>query len=175
LILYRHAPPHLPFLWEVADQPKGRWNRNGEGPVQYLADTPAGAWAELLRHEGITELADLAGVRRAIWAVETHDALQLEVPALPLRTLVGDESTYAQCQGEADRIRDSGADGIETVSAALKAGAAAGWHVDVGIHREAPVDGRVVVVFDRRPNFRGWPVVRSGVPPVEVLDDVRHL
>src|SRR5205823_2277822 len=31
----------------------------GDGPAQYFADTPVGAWAEFLRHEGITDEADL--------------------------------------------------------------------------------------------------------------------
>lgn len=175
MILYRHAAPHLPFLWEAPDQPEGRWNRDGEGPVQYLADTPAGAWAEFLRHEGITELADLAGVRRALWAVEVPDDLNLAVPALPLHTLVGGIDTYEACQNEAARIRAGGADGIDTLSAALKPGAAAGWRVDVGVRRNAPADGRVLAVFNRRPDFRGWPAVRAGAPPVDVLPEVQPL
>jgi hypothetical protein len=34
-------------------QPPMRWHGPGEGPVQYLSDTPTGAWAELLRHEEV--------------------------------------------------------------------------------------------------------------------------
>jgi hypothetical protein len=49
-------------LWEAASQPAARWHADGEGPAQYLADTPVGAWAEFLRHEGITDEADLSGV-----------------------------------------------------------------------------------------------------------------
>ena len=51
MIVFRHTDPRFPFLWESADQPGGRWNEAGEGPVNTFADTPEGAWAELLRHE----------------------------------------------------------------------------------------------------------------------------
>ena len=67
MIVFRHADPRFPFLWETASQPSGRWHAAGQGPAHYLADTPFGAWAELLRHEEITDTADLAGVRRAIF------------------------------------------------------------------------------------------------------------
>jgi hypothetical protein len=66
VILYRHADPRFPFLWESAEQPAARWHGPGQGPVQYLADTPDGAWAEFLRHEGIREEAELVNVRRAL-------------------------------------------------------------------------------------------------------------
>jgi hypothetical protein len=45
-MLFRHTDPRFPFLWESTDQPPARWHDRGEGPVQYLADTPDGAWAE---------------------------------------------------------------------------------------------------------------------------------
>ena len=70
MIGFRHADIRLPFLWEGPDQPPGRWHGEGEGPVHYFADTPDGAWAEFLRHEGITDPDDLDTVRRALWAVE---------------------------------------------------------------------------------------------------------
>jgi hypothetical protein len=57
MIHYRHADPRFPFLWESNDQPPG--------PVQYFADTPDGAWAEFLRHEGIRADAELVNLRRA--------------------------------------------------------------------------------------------------------------
>ena len=69
MIAFRHCDRRWPFLWESAVQPQARWHGEGEGPVQYLADTPDGAWAEFLRHEEITDEADLAGVSRALWAV----------------------------------------------------------------------------------------------------------
>ena len=64
VILFRRAPANVLFQWESGlEQPAGRWHGEGEGPAQYLADTPDGAWAEFLRHEHITDPADLAGER----------------------------------------------------------------------------------------------------------------
>ena len=53
MILFRHADPRFPFLWETADQPGARWHGDREGPAHYFADTPDGAWAEFLRLEEI--------------------------------------------------------------------------------------------------------------------------
>jgi hypothetical protein len=53
MIVFRHADPSLPFLWEDVGQPPARWHGDGDGPVQYFTDTPDGAWAEFLRHEEI--------------------------------------------------------------------------------------------------------------------------
>ena len=59
MIVFRRASAPSPFLWETAEQPPGRWHGEGEGPAQYFADTPDGAWAEFLRHENITDPEDL--------------------------------------------------------------------------------------------------------------------
>src|ERR1043166_9474725 len=75
MIVYRHADPRFPFLWETSDQPQARWHGRGEGPVQYFADTPDGAWAEFLRHEGINQEAELVHIRRVLWAIEAPDDL----------------------------------------------------------------------------------------------------
>ena len=89
MIVYRNADPRFPFLWENADQPAARWHGMGEGPVQYFADTPDGAWAEFVRHEGITQETELVNVRRSLWAIELPDDLPAETPALPVRILKG--------------------------------------------------------------------------------------
>jgi len=36
MILFRHADPRFPFLWERADQPEARWHRTGEGHPDLL-------------------------------------------------------------------------------------------------------------------------------------------
>jgi len=101
MIVYRNADPRFPFLWENADQPAARWHGMGEGPVQYFADTPDGAWAEFVRHEGITQEAELVNVRRSLWAIELPDDLPAETPALPIRILTGGRGTYQRCRQEA--------------------------------------------------------------------------
>ena len=106
MIVYRHAEPRLPFLWESADQPAARWHGRGEGPVRYLSDTPDDAWAEFLRHECITEESELVNVRRALWAVELPD-LAAEAPQLPGAVLTGGVDTYKECRREATRLRNN--------------------------------------------------------------------
>src|ERR1022692_1219001 len=118
MIVFRHADARFPFLWESADQPAARWHGPGEGPVQYFADTPDGARAGVLRHEGITEESELANVRRAMWAIELPDDLPAEAPRLPQPALTGGMTTYERCQKEARRLRTKGAPALRAPSAA---------------------------------------------------------
>lgn len=173
MIAFRNCDRFRPFLWEAPDQPAGRWNQAGDGPVQYLADTPDGAWAEFLRHEEIVDEVDLAGISRALWAIDV-DTDGLDAPDLPLTTMTGGLSTYPSCQEEARRLRDRGAPGITVPSAALMAGSAGGYQVDNGVREGPRRDGRVHVLFGARPDAVGWAIVAEGHPPVEILDRVRH-
>lgn len=172
MILYRHNDNRYPFLWEDASQPSARWHRLGEGPAQYFADTPAGAWAEFLRHEEITEEADLDGVTRAMWAVEVGepDTVESELPEVVAR---GGRDTYPACQDEAARLRAEGARGLKSKSAALADGRASGWRVELGFREGLAADGVTYVLFGTRPNLVGWLVVDRGRPPVELLTAVR--
>jgi hypothetical protein len=177
VILYRHAPPGLPFIWEATDQPEARWHGGGEGPAHYFADTPEGAWAELLRHEEIAAPEDLAGVQRAIWAIEVPDAeVRAAVqPGLADAVLLGGLATYPACRDEARRLRRDGAAGVRAPSAALMPGAAGGWRVDSGLQPAAPRDGTVIVLFGPRPDLVGWRVVDQGRPGPDLLEYVRPL
>lgn len=176
MILYRHCDRRFPFLWESVTQPAARWHGNGDGPAQYFADTPAGAWAEFLRHEGITEESDLDGVARGLWAVEVAiEALRIEKPALAKSVLFGDASSYPHCQDEARVLRSKGAHGVKAPSAALLAGGAAGWIVDGGEKQAAARDGEVFVIFGLQPRLTGWPIVEDGRPPARYLPRVRQL
>jgi hypothetical protein len=175
LILFRHCDRRFPFLWESSTQPGARWHAEGEGPVQYFADTPSGAWAEFLRHEGVREEKDLDGIRRALWAVEVPvEALDVREPALDPAVLRGGPDAYPRCQAQARRLRNAGAQAVRAPSAALKSGAAAGWVVDGGERGSAPRDGVVLALFGGQAACIGWPVVEAGAPPERVLDRVRH-
>ncbi|MEC5180543.1 RES family NAD+ phosphorylase [Arthrobacter sp. CG_A4] len=174
MIAYRQCDSRYPFFWEANNQPEARWHAQGQGPVQYLADTPVGAWAEFLRHEGITEEVDLAGVSRALWAVNVDDDT-FETPDLSENLLFGDEHCYPQCQAEAARLRLRGAMALRAPSAALNPGAANGLLVDKGVHDGPAADGQVYVLFGRRPRTVGWLIVDHGSPPASVLPRVRHL
>ena len=171
---YRNADRRFPFLWESIEQPAARWNRAGDGPVQYLADTPDGAWAEFLRHEEIADAVDLTGVSRALWAIDI-DTAGLSAPDLPVATMTGGLSTYPICQDEARRLRDEGSRGVTAPSAALVPGTAGGYHVNGGFCAGPPRDGRVHVLFGPQPEAIGWAIVDEGRPPTELLRRVRQL
>lgn len=177
MIVYRHASPRLPFLWESGtDQPAGRWHGRGEGPAQYFADTPDGAWAEFLRREHITDPADLDGVRETLWAVELPDDIALAEPALDRATLTGGPETYAPCREEAARLRARGTEGLVAPSAALIHGGAHGWRDEGGTLRPGPSrDGRVVVLFGARPDLVGWRACAEGRPDPDLVERVRRV
>ncbi len=179
MIAYRHVDPRYPLLWESADQPPARWHGPGEGPASYFADTPHGAWAEFLRHEGITEPVDLQGIRRSLWAVDIPDD-QVDGaarPILPARTATGGLDTYPACQAAARRLRRRQAtlSALVAPSAALLPGAAAGWYVDEGLREGPPRDGVVVVLYGRQPELVGWSAVHLGRPDPRLLALVRPL
>jgi RES domain len=177
VIGYRHCDPRFPFLWQSRTQAAARWHGPDEGPANYFADTPTGAWAEFLRHEGITDEADLAGVRRSLWAVEIPDATinKAAQPKLPGTSLFGDEKTYPICQAAARKLRAAGATALRTRGAALLPGEARGWLASAGVSRDSkPRHGMVWVHFGVCA-FVGWVVVEAGAPPAAVLPMVRVL
>jgi hypothetical protein len=174
MIGYRHCDSRFPFLWSHSAQPSARWHGAGEGPANYFADTPVGAWAEFLRHEEIRTASDLDGVRRSLWAVELPDA-DYAKPSLSVGELRGGKSTYGACQAEARRLRAAGAQRLGAESAALVGSGASGWVVDPDI-TPSPTsrDGRVFVMYGLQPALVGWPAVEGGAPPERVLNLVNH-
>lgn len=173
MIAFRQVDSRYPFLWESEAQPAGRWHAAGDGPAHYFADTPDGAWAEFLRHEEITDPADLATIRRQMWAVDIGDSAGTHV-SLPPDALTGDRDSYPRCQSEARRLRDKGARRIAAPSAALKRGAAAGRIVHDGVHPAAPKDGTVIVIYGPPAGLVGWIAADQARPPAELLERVRH-
>lgn len=173
---FRHCDPRYPFLWTSAAQPAARWHGAGEGPANYFADTPEGAWAEFLRHEEITDAADLAGVRRSLWAVALPEQGYAQPAGLPPATLHGGLASYPTCQAEARRLRAGGAMRLEAPSAALLPGAARGWGVHgAEVERAAASrDGRVWVLFGHAA-LVGWIAADAAAPPAAVLPLVRPL
>lgn len=175
MIGYRHCDSRFPFLWSDSSQPAARWHDVGEAPAYYFADTPVGAWAEFIRHEGITDVDDLRGVRRALWAVELPDN-GYQAPTLADDVVCGDLSSYPACRAEASRLRRQGATQLVAPSAALLPGGATGWVCAPILQTSAtPRDGRVIVLFGPRPAATGWPIVDAGAPSPLVCPLVRHL
>lgn len=175
MIVFRQADPRYPFLWSGPAQPAARWHAAGDGPAHSFADTPDGAWAELLRHEEITEAEDAATLRRALWAVEIGDE-----PATPVRIAArmatGGPDSHAACQAHAARLRAAGARRLSAPSAALMPGGATGRRMRGGAETPAELrHGRVIVVFGDADGLMGWMVVDRGAPPPHVLARVRTL
>lgn len=175
MIVFRHCDSRFAFLASSTAQAPARWHGPGDGPVSYFADTPVGAWAEFLRHEGITDPADLAGVERSLWAVEIPDG-GYEKPVLEDTVLRGGTESYPACQSEAKRLRALNTARIEAPSAALVSGGACGWVVDPVVNRSStPREGRVFIIFGPQPTIVGWPAVEAGSPPERTLPLVHHL
>lgn len=175
MIAYRNADPRFPFLWEEGgSQPAARWHAEGEGPVQYLSDTPDGAWAEFLRHEDLRDPEELSHVRRSLWAVDIGSE-HLASAELPAETLTGDAGSYSACREEARRLRSAGSSGLTARSAALMPGTAGGWRVDAGLRPGTAREGQTIVLFGGRPDLVGWRAVFEGRPDETLLASVRFL
>lgn len=174
MIVWRQCDTRYPFIWESDDQPAARWHADGEGPVQYFADSSDGAWCEFVRHEEITDLEDLAGVRRAIWVVEIGDIGALRRPALQQAVLTGGMDTYSDCQREARSMRRTGASGLVALSAALLPGRAGGL-VEGGLRPGPDANGRTVVLFGPRPDLLAWKAADEARPPEWILSFCRYL
>ena len=172
---FRHADHRYPFLWESDAQPVGRWHAEGEGPCQYLADTPDGAWAEFLRHEEITDPDDLPGITRSLWAVDVPNSLLGGAHRAAAPDMTGGPDSYPSCQDYARTQRSRGVCDLIAPSAALYSGGARGQVTDHGLQDAESRDGATWVLYGRRPDLRGWRVVDRGAPPARVLDLTRHL
>jgi hypothetical protein len=76
----------------------------GRRTCAVFSDSPDGAWAEFLRHEGIAQESELANVRRAPWAIEMPDDLAVESPHL-VKVLTGEAGTSQKCRRRGDCAR----------------------------------------------------------------------
>lgn len=66
-VAFRWADYDTPF-WARPNRSAGRWNALGDGPTQYWCLDPVAPWAELVRHEGLREEAELDLLRATLWA-----------------------------------------------------------------------------------------------------------
>ncbi len=65
-VAFRWSTYDVPF-WARGNTREGRWNRLGDDPTQYWSLSPDAAWAELIRHEGLTTEGELDLVRMPLW------------------------------------------------------------------------------------------------------------
>lgn len=126
---FRQVAPQWPPLYHAAGEPipsqsSGRWHRVGEDYAQYLSLEPLGAWAELVRFEGIRGASRAEQYRRRLWLVlvREHDVADLSsferlaACGLDPRLAVGE---HEPAQALARELRDAGYRGLLAPSAAL--------------------------------------------------------
>ena len=174
-VWFRNADRNYGYTWDTSAQPPMRWHAAGDGPAQYLADTPDGAWAEFLRHEEITDPDDLAMITRRVWAIDVPDDVvaAAATPTLPTSVSRGGEDTYPACQQEAARLRAAGAHALIARSAAIDAvpGCRPGSQLDAADARDA----RVLVVFGPGDRMTGWMCHDTGTPDPALRPRIRPL
>lgn len=186
-LLFRQCDANYPFLWEDGSrQPAQRWNKSGEGPAQYFADSPEAAWAEFIRHEEILDPVSaedmIKDFRRILWAVE------VEVPAsgsglynvtardVSGGNLFGDESSYAVCQDFAEQVRTTGVEWLQAPSAAMLPDSPTGYTVGGGKLNAGPTrDFSVFVYFGKLPNAVGWKCSLHPFCDEDALRKIRRL
>lgn len=128
---FRQLAPDLPPLWHSAglggapQQPPGRWHREGHAFAQYLAASPAGAWAELIRYLHLRSPDAVQEQRRSLWQVHVRldDIADLSTfdhwvtCGLDPEAAVADD--HSACQDIANRLTEDGYCGVLAPSAAL--------------------------------------------------------
>lgn len=123
-VAYRWTDYDTP-LWSRPNSTAQRWNRTREAPTQYLSLSPEGAWAELIRTEDLTSVAQVRLVSMPLWALhvrETHVAdyatfEKAEAAGFPSDALVNED--HERCRAEGTRLREHGFRGVLAPSAAL--------------------------------------------------------
>ncbi len=128
-LCFRQVSPEWAPLYHAAGEPvptqaSGRWHRQGDGYAQYLALEPLGAWAELVRYEGIRGDVRARQYRRRLWLcfVRERDVADLstfgayEACGLEPGLAVG---AHAPAQALAGDLREAGFRGLLSPSAAL--------------------------------------------------------
>jgi hypothetical protein len=121
---FRYANYDTPF-WSRPNTLPGRWHLPGEGPTQYLSLSPAGAWAELIRHEELHTEDEVAQVRTKLWVAELNagnladysDFERARAAGFDPEALV--DGDHSRCQREGTRLRSLEYRGVVTPSAAL--------------------------------------------------------
>lgn len=123
-VAFRYSNYDTPF-WVRPNSDEGRWHQVGDGPTQYLSVTVEGAWAELMRTEGLRSEAEVALVRMPMWVADLDlhriaDYRTFEKAGkadFPPDALIDED--YSRCQREGGRLRGAGYQGVLAPSAAL--------------------------------------------------------
>jgi RES domain-containing protein len=123
-VAFRWSDYDVP-LWTRPNSSSLRWNRARQTPTQYLSLTAEGSWAELIRAEQLTTLAELRTVNMPLWVMRMRETRLADystfelahAAGFPPDALVDDD--YERCEYEAQRLRDKGFRGVLAPSSAL--------------------------------------------------------
>ncbi len=123
-VAFRYSNYDTPF-WVRPNSEPGRWHWVGDGATQYLSTTVDGAWAELIRAEGLRSEQEVELIRMPMWVAEVHVQRvadystfeKAEAAGFPPDALIDDDHT--RCQEEGKRLRRAGFQGVVAPSAAL--------------------------------------------------------
>jgi len=179
---FRVCDRRYPFLWQSSGQQVGRWNRAGDEPVHYLANTPTVAWAEWIRHQEIEDPADLEGVAAALWAVLIPDHWtdpDLQPVNLSIDLVLGTTPAAKVARlALVDQLKAQGAQGLLAPSAALHQSDAVLPCTRVRDGSEEadalPTPAQVILLWCAADQLPGWCCVPEGRPGPELLPLVRR-
>jgi RES domain-containing protein len=123
-VVYRWSSYDTP-LWARPNTTAQRWNRTREAPTQYASLSPEGAWAELIRAEDLTSVADVRLVSMPLWILHVRETRvadyttfeKADAAGFPPDALVDDD--HERCRTEGTRLREHGFRGVLAPSAAL--------------------------------------------------------
>jgi hypothetical protein len=170
-VAFRYSNYDTPF-WVRPNSEPGRWHQVGDGPTQYLSTTVDGAWAELVRAEGLHSEHEIALVRMPMWVAEVHVQRiadygtfeKSEAGGFPADALIDDDCS--RCQKEGNRLRQAGFQGVLAPSAALP--------TTLNLTLFGP---RIASTWQVRPLLASSipaTKIAVGSPPEEIAERVRH-
>jgi RES domain-containing protein len=128
---FREVGEGYPPFWHPGSmrhptpQPSARWHREGEGYAQYCSLETDGAWAELVRWEGIRAEADRREYRARLWQLwpEEKDIADLSmfdlIDACGLDPAIFVDDDHTGCQALANELRAAAYRGVLAPSASL--------------------------------------------------------
>lgn len=170
-VAFRYSDYDTPF-WVRSNGESGRWHQAGDGATQYLSTTVDGAWAELIRAEGLRSEDEVSLIRMPMWVTDPHvrqvaDYSTFEIAAaagFSPDALIDDD--YSRCQPEGSRLRELGFQGVLAPSAALPGAT----NLTLFGPRLASSWGRDAVLASSIPAGK----LAIGAPPEGIVERVRH-
>lgn len=177
---FRQAGHTYPALWhpgsryQPTPQSSGRWHVEGVGYAQYFALEPDGAWAELVRYEGIRHEEERVQYRHKLWICAVTETEIADLSDFDTIASCGMDpevflGPHEPCQALADELLGAGFRGLVTPSAAIS-----------GVENLTLFGGRRELVdrslWDDNPRpdyFIPVAVAAEGPPPSHILDLAR--